>query len=383
MKKILFVHNNYQITGGEDIAVKNEIEFLKINYEVDVIYFENDIKNYLIQFLFFLINNNFLSTKKIINKVDDFKPDIVYFHNTWFQISPNVFKKLNNKKIKVLLKVHNYRWHCSKSFRHKIHLNNQLSCFACGKDNDKNTFFNKYFDDSYLKSILLFFYNKKYLKYLKKSDVSIIVLNQFQKNFLQLNGFSEKDIHIQFNFLKVNDSIEKKRQDKYLLYAGRISKEKGINFLSKVFSALDNIDYTLLIAGEGPMLKELSEEYKLNSNIEFLGTIPNDEVLGYIKNSIAVINPTHLIEGQPTVLTEASMMEKVSIFPDNKSIKEFFPENYKFTYQDKNEDSLKNLLTQLSNSSLLREVGSENKIFIQDLLNQERLLKNFQEIESS
>ena len=44
MKKILIVHNTYQITGGEDVAVKNEIEFLKSNYEVDVIYFENNIK---------------------------------------------------------------------------------------------------------------------------------------------------------------------------------------------------------------------------------------------------------------------------------------------------------------------------------------------------
>ena len=28
MKKILVLHNNYQIRGGEDIAVKNEIQLL-------------------------------------------------------------------------------------------------------------------------------------------------------------------------------------------------------------------------------------------------------------------------------------------------------------------------------------------------------------------
>ena len=97
MKKILIVHNTYQITGGEDVAVKNEIEFLKSNYEVDVIYFENNIKNYFFQFIYFLLNNNFHSTKKIMEKVDNLNPDIIYFHNTWFQISPSVFKKLNKK----------------------------------------------------------------------------------------------------------------------------------------------------------------------------------------------------------------------------------------------------------------------------------------------
>ena len=29
MKKILVIHTNYQNTGGEDIAVKNEVSFLK------------------------------------------------------------------------------------------------------------------------------------------------------------------------------------------------------------------------------------------------------------------------------------------------------------------------------------------------------------------
>ena len=70
MKKILFIHNNYQITGGEDVAVKNEIEFLYNNYEVDVMYFENTIKNYFLQLIYFLINNNLSSTKKIMDRVD-------------------------------------------------------------------------------------------------------------------------------------------------------------------------------------------------------------------------------------------------------------------------------------------------------------------------
>ena len=32
MKKILVIHTNYQNTGGEDIAVKNEVSFLKKNF---------------------------------------------------------------------------------------------------------------------------------------------------------------------------------------------------------------------------------------------------------------------------------------------------------------------------------------------------------------
>ena len=43
MKKILFVHTEYTETGGEDIAVKNEINFLKNHYEVETLIFNNSL----------------------------------------------------------------------------------------------------------------------------------------------------------------------------------------------------------------------------------------------------------------------------------------------------------------------------------------------------
>ena len=154
----------------------------------------------------------------------------------------------------------------------------------------------------------------------------LIALNQFQKNFLLSNGFSEKNIYIQFNFLKQVSIAQIKTESKFIFYAGRLSKEKGINFLLEVFNTLKDIDYKLLIAGDGPLFKELIFKYRTNSNIEFLGPLTNDKVLSYMKNALAVINPTHLI-GSITVLSEASMMGKVSIFQKIKVSKSF--PNYK------------------------------------------------------
>ena len=42
MKKILFVHTRYRITGGEDIAVDNEILALKKVYDVEALIFSNN-----------------------------------------------------------------------------------------------------------------------------------------------------------------------------------------------------------------------------------------------------------------------------------------------------------------------------------------------------
>ena len=96
MKKILVLHNNYQIRGGEDIA-KNEIQLLREKFEVEEIYFNNFIENYFTQFFYFLINKNYKSIKIVKNKLETFNPDIVYIHNTWFKISTGIFKMLSKK----------------------------------------------------------------------------------------------------------------------------------------------------------------------------------------------------------------------------------------------------------------------------------------------
>ena len=51
--RILFVHNEYLEIGGEDIAVQNEINYLKEYYEVNELIFSNNIKNYFFQVFYF------------------------------------------------------------------------------------------------------------------------------------------------------------------------------------------------------------------------------------------------------------------------------------------------------------------------------------------
>ena len=38
MKKILLIHNKYRYMGGEDIAVENELSFLKDKFEVETLF---------------------------------------------------------------------------------------------------------------------------------------------------------------------------------------------------------------------------------------------------------------------------------------------------------------------------------------------------------
>ena len=84
MKKLLVIHNKYR-DYGEDIAVNNEVVLLKEKFIVMFI-FCNDIKNYFFKNIYFLINENFQSLKQIENKINEYKLDVVYIHNTWFKV---------------------------------------------------------------------------------------------------------------------------------------------------------------------------------------------------------------------------------------------------------------------------------------------------------
>ena len=185
MKKVLVIHNQYREIGGEDIAVQNEVQFLKKYFEVDELYFENIIENIFSQFIYFLINKNFKSVKVLENKINEFKPDVIYIHNTWFKASPAIITTSLKSKAKVFIKVHNFRYYCTRFYLSRNHLKGLEFCNGCGISKNETGLFNKYFSESFYKSLLVIRYGKKYFKILSDNNLMIFVLTQFHKNFME------------------------------------------------------------------------------------------------------------------------------------------------------------------------------------------------------
>ena len=133
MKKILFIHTFYQNKGGEDIAVENELNLLKEVFEVETLFFSNNIKNYFLEFFSFVLNRNIKNQRSLNQKISEFQPDIVYVHNTWFAASLGIFDVLKKRDVKVLLKLHNLRFNCTRTYLSKKHFENDNICLCCGK----------------------------------------------------------------------------------------------------------------------------------------------------------------------------------------------------------------------------------------------------------
>ena len=377
--KILIVHNKYSQLGGEDVAVDNEIELLSDYFNVETIFFKNEIKSDLSQFVYFIRNNNKTSVSELEKKIKEFQPDIAYVHNTWFKASLAIFNVLRKHNIKTLVKLHNFRYDCTRFFLKHNHLKTDHTCPKCGMINKRSSFFNKYFKESFLKSVFMIIYGKKYFKILNRDELKILVLTNFHKKYLTSLGIQSSKIYVSRNPIKMNNKKLDNSKKNYFVYSGRISEEKGVNELINAFLDSNIKDFGLKIVGDGPDLKKLKNKYSKN-NIEFLGLIPNKESLKIIENSIAVITATKLYEGQPMLLCEASSLGVPSIFPNFGGISEFFPENNQLAFEQFNYGDLLKKINMFCDSDFINKAGVENKNYIEDKLNSKNLVEQFKSI---
>lgn len=381
MKKILIIHTNYKEKGGEDISVKNEVSLLKKKFDIKELYFDN--KNIRIFNFFSLLffNYNFDSVKKLKKALNEFQPDLVYVHNTWFAASLGIFRLLSKNNVPTAIKLHNYRYFCTKSISPREHFIDGF-CNACGLEKGRFQFINYYYKNSFFKNLLVFRYGISYFKLLVKSNFTLVVLNDFHKKYLSSQGIDPDRINIIYNYIpKLNLDYKKDKEEKFILYAGRISIEKGVEELITSFlkSNLSSKNILLKIIGTGPDLNRLKSKYD-SRFLDFIHYQDNQMLYKMISKSLGVVSATKLLEGQPTLFCEASMLKTVSIFPSNEGIKEFFSEENIFGYVQEDYKDLTKKLNLLADSLLVKKFEEINFLYTKDQLNEENLIFKFEKL---
>ena len=285
--KIFQIHNNYKYFGGEDSVVEEEAKLLKSKkHKVYQIFRNNneELNTFSKKLIAFKnITYSDKSIKILEKKINKFGvPDIAHIHNFFPLWSYSIFKFLNEKKIPIILTLHNYRLIYDKiNF-----LNDEIRNFGLYKNSLLYTF---------LISKLLTI-NKKYLKFVDK----FITHTEFTKKIFIKYGIPKNKIFINPNFIHKSNNLKKKIENKTnALYASRVSKEKGILTL---LDAWRNLDLKLDIVGDGPLLKKINKNLP---NLNFFGNISRKKVKNFINNSKFIIIPSEWYESFPMTILEA------------------------------------------------------------------------------
>src|SRR5680860_25939 len=142
----------------------------------------------------------------------------------------------------------------------------------------------------------------------KKNISAFIAPSNFMKNKIVEYGWDEDKFSVIYNpyTASLEASENEKRsaiKDEYLLYFGRLSKEKG---LSTLIEAIKISSRKLKLVGRGPEKENLEKLAKeLGADVEFLGFKSGQELKDIIMKAKATVIPSIWYENMPLSLLEA------------------------------------------------------------------------------
>ena len=193
---------------------------------------------------------------------------------------------------------------------------------------------------------------------------NFILLNAEQKErFKQFyNLGSEKNIFLSrlgsYSFMKkIYQFPYKSQKEKTILFFGRISPYKGVDYLLKAFTQIQNElkDYKLVIAGGGNYYFDVTP-YQNNPNIEFIHKyIPENELASLIADCLFCVCP-YTDATQSGVIMSAFAFNKTVIATEVGSLPQMLGNGkYGRLVSPKDEKSLSEALLELANNDELRK----------------------------
>lgn len=245
-----------------------------------------------------------LKIKKLLN---DFKPDIVHLNNIYYCISPSILSEITKRNIPIVQTVHDFELISPNV----ILYHDGKVCEAFKGRNFWKVLKHRCVDNSYIGTFLMLVINfvQNFNDHYNKSIDAFISPSVFMKNKLVEYKFDKNKLfHINNFLLKNNYKKINKKDEKYILYFGRLNEAKGIYKIVKLAKLLPQIKIKL--AGKFDVKNvETDVLQKINDNniqnIEFLGFKNQTELQKIIRNSRCVIAPSQWHENQSYSILEA------------------------------------------------------------------------------
>ncbi len=299
---VLIVHNRYRQSGGEDQVFESERRLLEARgHRVMTLEYSNENLGSPMTLPFRTVWNS-TSARDISATVREHSIDVVHFHNTLPLVSPSGFRAARRGGAAVVQTLHNYRMACPGALMQRA----GSPCESCvGSPFKIDALLGRCYRGSLTATAgvvatlgihrALGTWNRAVDRYLALSD--------FGRDRFIREGIDPERIGVKPNFL-VDDPGQGPGAGGYLLFAGRLTPEKGIRRLIDAHRQACT-GQRLVILGEGPLAGEVAAAASAEPTIEYVGPRPRSEVLEWLRRAEAMVVPSLWYEGLPLTIIES------------------------------------------------------------------------------
>jgi glycosyltransferase involved in cell wall biosynthesis len=337
---VLVIHNRYRQPGGEDAAVRAEVELLRraghrvVQYVRDNSALANCTPLRLAS-LFFSTTWDRYSYAQIRALIDKQHPDIAHCHNLLPQVSPAAYYACKSAGVPVVQTLHNYRLFCPAGtcFRQSA------VCGECARGGLGQSIGRRCYRGSRLQTaaVALMLKAHRWRGTWSHAVDAYLAPSRFCRDYFVAAGLPETKVHLKQNFLERDPGQRTGRGD-YALFVGRLSAEKGVLEMLDVWQRLPHIPLT--VVGDGPLYDEArcQIERSASRHIKLLGRLDPQQTLAQMKGARFLVFPSRWNEPFGMGLIEAaacgvpSIASRIGAIPelvlDNRTGLLFDPQNF-------------------------------------------------------
>lgn len=241
--------------------------------------------------------------RKLGTVLDRFRPDVVHLNNINFQLTPSVIDGVKKRGIPLVQTVHDYQMICPNHMLYN--LAEERVCERCVQGSRWNCARYRCIHGSRVKSVLGTV--EGYLSWgrhsYEKVDRYICPSRFLAEKLLQASPIYRDRLEVLHNFVELpqRDEIlpEGEPGEDYVVFAGRLSREKGLDLLAQAARLLPRV--TFRVAGSGEMEAVLRDI----PNVELLGFLSGKPLRQLIAGAQAALVPSVWYENCPLSILEA------------------------------------------------------------------------------
>ena len=303
--RILMIHNYYQQAGGEDVVFAAEKELLLAKGHDVTVFTDTNLR--VDHMGRFRSAKNAVWSNETVNKIETLleanRPDLVHVHNTWMMLSPSLYSAFQKAKIPVVQTLHNYRLLCPNALFYR---DNKI-CEDCTRvPIPLPGILHKCYRGSAAQTAVVAFmlsYHRAIHTWRDQIDC-YIALTDFARGKFVRGGLPADKVVVKPNFIPPPDG-RPENDRRFVLYAGRLSPEKGVRTLLNAWEIHARPEILLCIAGDGPERDAVIRTASQKENVKYLGHLNRESLMHSLRQTKFVVVPSLCYENFPMSILEA------------------------------------------------------------------------------